>query len=99
MTRTHTNTCANTANDGASVVLALGKLESGTAGMVYAYALELFIERVHVAEEATGMKFICEPEEGAVDMAGSIAEAQELQRSSAAAAKERGLRLRGSMPT
>jgi len=45
-------------------MLALQKLESGTAGMVYAYALELFFERIAVAEEATGMTFICEPREG-----------------------------------
>ena len=45
-------------------MLALQKLETGTAGMVYAYALELFFQRIKVAEEATGMKFICEPEEG-----------------------------------
>lgn len=45
-------------------ILALLKLETGAAGMVYAYALKLFFERIKVAEEATGMQFICEPEEG-----------------------------------
>jgi len=45
-------------------LLALQKLETGTAGMVYAYALELFFQRIKVAEEATGMKFICEPGKG-----------------------------------
>lgn len=61
--------------------------------MVYAYGLELFFERVHVAEEATGIKFICEPEEGAVQTVESKAQAQKVYKSAAAAEKEqRGLR-------